>query len=146
MTTRKQKVSEVAEILHSLGRHMAMGAVCCVKMPRVTPSQWGVLMLLNQGDRRTVKDIAGALGITSSAATQLVDGLVVSGYVTRKGDTDDRRKVTLTLSRATKNHVTSMRSQVGKKLLEIFKVLSDKEFNQYLELNKKLAQGLPKKN
>lgn len=103
-------------------------------------------MVIEQGNESTVKDVAGALGITSSAATQLIDGLVASGYVTRREDPRDRRRVTLQLSRVIKNHVTKMKDQVTSGLLKIFNVLSDREFNQYLVLNKKLVDGLPKKN
>jgi DNA-binding MarR family transcriptional regulator len=39
------------------------------RAPRITPSQWGVLMMLEGRSESTVKDVAKALGITSSAAT-----------------------------------------------------------------------------
>lgn len=115
-------------------------------MPRITPSQWGALMFIEHGGESTVKDVAKALGITSSAATQLIDGLVASGYVERREDSKDRRKVTLTLSKTTRSHVVKMKKQVMKGLLKTFEILDDREFNQYLALNQKLVQGLTQKN
>lgn len=98
-------------------------------------------MFIEERGESTVKDVAKALGITSSAATQLVDGLVSSGYVNRKTDEEDRRAVALTLSKKTKEHVNKMKKQGIQKFLTLFKVLNDKEFNQYLELNKKIVHG-----
>ena len=127
-------------------RQMTIGASSCTMMPRITPAQWGVVILIEQKNESTVKDIASALNVTSSAATQLVDGLVSSGYVTRKQDPKDRRRVTLMLSAETKRHVAQMRAQVSKRLLKFFKVLDDKEFDQYIRLNEKLSVALSKKN
>lgn len=127
-------------------RQMTIGASSCTTMPRITPAQWGVVILIEQKNESTVKDIASALNVTSSAATQLVDGLVSSGYVTRKQDPKDRRRVTLMLSAETKRHVAQMRAQVSKRLLKFFKVLDDKEFDQYIRLNEKLSVALSKKN
>lgn len=114
-------------------------------MPRVTPSQWGVLMMLDGRGLSTVKDVAEALRVTSSAATQLVDGLVASGYVMRKEHPEDRRQVVLTLSRKTKNQVEKMKKQFSNQFLEFFEVLDDKEFGQLIMLHKKIFERFSKK-
>lgn len=142
MTTRKQKVEELLESFGSLRRVMAFHPVHTAKMPRVTPAQWGALMSIEQQGKSTVKDVSKALGITSSAATQLVDGLVTSGYVTRKTYAEDRRVVTLALSGTTKKHVGAMKKEVLQKFLTFFDVLNDKEFSQYILLNKKIVERL----
>lgn len=116
------------------------------KLPRITPSQWGVLMLIEQCGKSSVKDVAHALHISSSAATQLVDGLVESGYVEREKYAKDRRAVVLTLSKKTEKQVGKMKKQMSQKFLEIFEVLSDKEFTQYCALNKKIVQRFLNKN
>lgn len=146
MANRKQKVAELLESFGSLRRVMAFHPVSTKKMPRITPSQWGALMLIEQQGESTVRDVARALGITSSAATQLVDGLVASGYVTRKTRAEDRRVVTLALSNTTKKHVDAMKKEVLQKFLTFFDVLSDKEFGQYILLNKKIVKRLLHKN
>jgi DNA-binding MarR family transcriptional regulator len=43
-------------------------------------------------------DLVRELGVTKQAAGQLVDTLVLRGYVERAADTDDRRKLTVTLT------------------------------------------------
>jgi DNA-binding MarR family transcriptional regulator len=147
MNDRKQKIEELLTGLRSLRRPMAFKMSGSLKMPRITPSQWGVLMLIEQQKESTVKDVAKSLAITSSAATQLVDGLVKSGYLVRETHPEDRRTVTLTLSKKSRNQVEKMKKQALEKFLKIFQVLSDKEFDQYFALNKKIVEGsMPKKD
>ena len=108
--------------------------------PPVTPSQWGVLMALEGGNPASVKDVAGMLGVTSSAATQLVDGLVESGYVLRTEDPNDRRKMTLTLSGKTKKQVEKMKEECMSTFLELFEALTDEEFDQLIVLHNKIFE------
>lgn len=145
MTDRKQKIKELMEGFHSLKRSMAFRHTESIKTPRITPSQWGVLMMMGGRGKSTVKDVAEALNISSSAATQLVDGLVESKYVVREEHLEDRRKVTLTLSAKTKKQIAKMKDQGIKHFLELFEVLNDKEFDQYISLNKKIVERLTKK-
>jgi DNA-binding MarR family transcriptional regulator len=116
-----------------------------LKIPRITPSQWGVLMFIEEHGKSTVVDVAKALNITSSATTQLVDGLVASGYVMRETQIKDRRAVVLTLSKKTKTVVDKMKKKALQNFLNFFEVLNDKEFDQYILLNKKITERFLKK-
>jgi DNA-binding MarR family transcriptional regulator len=145
MTNRKQKVKELLENFQSLRRTMVFHTAPNIKIPRITPSQWGVLMFVEQRGESTVKDVAKTLGITSSAGTQLIDGLVRSGYVLRKTSAHDRRTVILTLSNKTKTQVDKMKKEGLQKFLKFFEVLNDQEFNQYILLNKKIVERFLKK-
>lgn len=140
MTSRKEKVEAFLTDLHSFKRMMTFKMAGAASTPRVTPSQWGVLMCIEERGESTVKEVAKALGITSSAATQLVDGLVASGYVAREIKEEDRRAVALTLSKKTKTQVDKMKKQGIQKFLKLFEALSDKEFDQYLALNSKIIR------
>lgn len=126
-------------------RHMTFRSTGSREMPRITPSQWGALMVIEQHGGSTLKDMAESLVITSSAATQLVDGLVASGYVTRGTSTEDRRAITLTLSKKTEVHITKMKKQIVQEFLNFFAVLNDTELDQFLALNKKIVAGFLKK-
>ncbi|MHB1163585.1 MAG: MarR family winged helix-turn-helix transcriptional regulator [Minisyncoccota bacterium] len=141
MSSRKKKVESLLVDLRSLKRAMTFRMDAAADIPRITPSQCGVLMFMEERSESTVKDVAQALGITSSAATQLVDGLVSSGYVAKETHPEDRRAVTLTLPKKTKTQVKKMKERGIQKFLEIFQVLSDEEFDQYLALNKKIVRG-----
>jgi len=108
----------------------------------ITPSQWMALRVIRERHACTVKDIAQSLHMTSSAATQLVDGLVRGGYVTRKADTSDRRKVMLTLSRKSMTEMERMKKMMLQHMYNMFKVLNDREFEQLYRLNKKVTDSL----
>jgi DNA-binding MarR family transcriptional regulator len=139
---RKQKIEELLVDLQLLKRTMMFRMSESVKIPRITPSQWGVLMFIGQCGKSTVKDVAKALGITSSAATQLVDGLVTSEYLTKETYAEDRRIAVLILSKKSKKQVERMKKHALQGFLKLFEVLNDEEFNQYSGLNKKIAQRL----
>ncbi len=144
MNLREQKVAELMEDFHSLKHSMAFKPLRNTTAPRITPSQWGVLMMIGRHIGSTVKDVASCLGITSSAATQLVDGLVKSGYVLRQPNKKDRRTVQLMLPKKTEVQMEKMKKQFLRKFVGLFEVLDDQEFDLYLKLNKKITNTFKK--
>jgi len=142
MTDRKQKIKELLESFQSLRRTMAFRVPGKSKIPRITPSQWSVLMFVEQRGGSTVKDVAKALGITSSATTQLIDGLVLSGYITKETPENDRRTIILSLSKKTQTQVERMKKEGLQRFLKLFESLNEREFNQYISLNKKLLESI----
>jgi len=113
--------------------------------PDITPAQMLVLHMMKHRGTSSVKDVAEALGITSSAATQLVDGLVKSGYVERETNTSDRRMVTLTLSEKSAAHMEVMKKQFFPEILKVFDVLTDTELEQLVALHRKVAESFRQK-
>lgn len=146
MTDRKQKIEELMERMGSLKRYMEPRGVDFLKTPRITPAQCSVLFLIRQHSESSVKEIAEVLHISSSATTQLVDGLVKNGYVERREQAEDRRAVALTLSKKTENTVEKIRKQMVQKILEVFEVLSGEEFDQFCAIHNKIARQFPSKN
>jgi DNA-binding MarR family transcriptional regulator len=57
----------------------------------LSPSQVGALMRLHYNGACYISDIGQHIGITVAAASQLVDRLVVQGYLERSEDQTDRR-------------------------------------------------------
>src|SRR5258706_10223100 len=125
MTNRKEQVKELMENFQALRRTTMFHSPRALNRPRITPSQWGALMCIKREGKSTVKDVAKTLGITSSAGTQLVDGLVKSNYVAREISATDRRKVVLTLSKKTEAWVNKKREERMQKFLKFFEVLND---------------------
>lgn len=64
----------------------------------VTMPQCLALELLHQEGRQTVRGLADGLGLETSSATRLVDGLARDGLVERRRDDVDRRRVFLSLT------------------------------------------------
>lgn len=141
MNDRLQKLEEMMKSLHAFKKPIAFKGDSA-KMPRITPSQWTVLRSIDKRGTCTVKDISQDLNMTSSAVTQLIDGLVRSRYVLRKIQENDRRKVALTLSAKSTQNIERMKKHMLRHMLNAFSVLNDREFEQLFKLNKKVADSL----
>lgn len=144
MNDRLHKLEELMESFQSF-KKPAVFSGGSIKMPRITPSQWMALRIISQRGTCTVKNISESLNMTGSAATQLVNGLVHSSYVARKTDKTDRRKVILTLSLKSIKNIKLMKNHMLHQMLDVFKVLDDKEFDQLYKLNKKISDSLVNK-
>jgi DNA-binding MarR family transcriptional regulator len=57
-------------------------------------------------------DLIRQLGVSKQAASQLVDALVVRGYVERAVDADDRRRITITVTERGRAAAASVRGAV----------------------------------
>ncbi|MDR3570759.1 MAG: MarR family transcriptional regulator [Candidatus Pacebacteria bacterium] len=141
MTTRKELIDQLIQELRPVKRFLSPVAS---HKGDITPSQWAVLGLLRQGPL-TVKEVAATLGISSSAATQLVDALVKAGHIDRAESAEDRRAVTLTMSKKTAVHVAKMREEHVSRLSVMFEILSDTELKTYVALTKKIAEAVTNK-
>ena len=64
----------------------------------VTMPQCLALELLHQEGPQTVRGLADGLGLETSSATRLIDGLARDGLVARRRDEEDRRRVFLSLT------------------------------------------------
>ena len=103
--------------------------------------QMAVLHLVKEHEGIGIKEMAGLLGITSSAVTQLVDGLVIKGYLLRQGNVSDRRALQLSLTDKCKEEVNDLNRRLVEKIGFMFNDLSDEELEQYVRLTKKIADG-----
>lgn len=87
---------DVAKALHDWHRMFMRGQMSgyarYVKSCGLSMSQASVLFQLSrQGSKCGVSDIGGRLGVTSAAASQLLDRLVHQGLIARTEDPEDRR-------------------------------------------------------
>ena len=62
------------------------------------PRNGGYLLARVYDGRYAVADLIRSLGISKQAVSQLVDTMVTRGYVERKPDAEDRRRMQLTLT------------------------------------------------
>ena len=109
----------------------------------ITSSQWAVLaIIIKKGGDVGIKEITTELGITSSATTQFVDGLVNKGYLVRKDNAADRRIRSVTLSDKHKKNIDNMRAKSIKQFAAMFDALTNKELAQYAALNKKIVDSI----
>lgn len=108
----------------------------------ITHSQLFVLAIIERHRKIGIKEMSEKLNISSSATTQLVDGLVENGYVVRKADVKDRRALQLELSLKGQKHITDLKNKRIKAMSALFDALSDKELETYLVLHKKILSKI----
>lgn len=79
--------------------HRSMsGFVCFAKDHGLSMSQVGALFHLSHRGICGVSDIAESLGVTSAAASQMLDRLVQQKFIIRSEDPNDRRSKQITLT------------------------------------------------
>lgn len=141
MLDRAKLIEELIESFHAIRHKLVMDSNSFTD-GQIGLSQLVVLRIVSQEDGISIKDISGKLGITSSAVTQLVDGLVNRGYLKREGSLEDRRALRLFLSAQGKAMIDTLRLKGLKKLLSVFNALDDEEFVKYCQLNKKIVDKI----
>lgn len=77
-------------------------------LPRNGPFVLGGMARFNA----SAADMITGLGVTKQAASQLIDVLVVRGYLTREVDPDDRRRMTISLTERGRSAAQTTRSAV----------------------------------
>jgi len=111
----------------------------------ITASQWGALVIVMHHEKLNITELAEMLGVTASAATQLINQLVAKGYVVREGKVGDRRTLSLSPSDLCKKKIGEMKAKRMDQFKYMFDVLTDKELEQYAKLNKKIIGGILEK-
>ena len=93
----------------------------------ISMQQLRALYFLRDEDVVTVGRLAELFGSSLPAASLLADRLVRAGYVDRRGDTVDRRRVLLSLTRAGIQLVTDLREGSHLQLRRWMSQLSDED-------------------
>lgn len=104
----------------------------------ITMTQGFVLKLISKKGSVTTTDIAKHLGISMSAATQIVDSLVKSDFVIKSVDSSDKRISNIKLSPASKQKITNLKRQTASKMIGFFDTLSDDEIYDFVTITDKL--------
>jgi DNA-binding MarR family transcriptional regulator len=135
MARRNSIIKNIFENLYIIRQRIASDMNLPLNEMPLTYSQWQVLNHVAKNKSINIKDLAGLLDITSSAATQIVDGLVNKGLLTRRRSIKDRRVLEITLS---KKSIMHMKKSM-KTIFPIFDVLDDAQLNDYCHMTAKLA-------
>ncbi|MDB5188294.1 MAG: DNA-binding transcriptional regulator, MarR family [Candidatus Kaiserbacteria bacterium] len=142
MKARKTQIEGLVDNFQCIKRAMGYSPGKDGTAPKVTGSQWTVLVLLSRKPDLSIKEVAAFMSISSSAATQLVESLVQAKHIIRAEDTTDRRAVSLNLSRNMADKIVLMKKDAVERLMKVYSVLTDEELDRYVELNNKIAKNL----
>lgn len=105
-----------------------------------TNAQVGVLFVIFHSGPQSIKDIAAKFGMTPSGITQLVNGLVRDGLLTRTEDAQDRRKICVTLTGKGRESMAAIKKQRYETLSKVFEPLSSNELIQLDTILQKLVK------
>jgi len=101
---------------------------------KITLAQYFVLDHLLKAGERKMKDIAGFLGVSTAAATGIVDRIVKYGYIQRVFDPADRRIIRIKLTAKGADVVKEINTNKKKRVMEVFGKLAEAERQQYLTI------------
>ena len=139
MDNRRNLIEKIINSIYAIRHKIAVEMHFSVNGMQVTHSQLFVLHLVKKHKNISIKNLADLLEITSSAVTQIVDGLVNNGLLMRKRNPNDRRTSKIELSEKFKNQFDSIKNKSFKTVLSLFNALDNDELSKYCELNDKIA-------
>ena len=96
----------------------------------LTVPQFRTLVLLSHNGDPSMSDVADHLGISLSAASRMVDGLVRRGLLERQARPADRRSVSLSLTEVGKQTFQTALRATQETLADRFKALSGEDLAQ----------------
>lgn len=89
-----------------------------------------ILRMLQEKEKFYVTEIVQILGITKSQMTTSVDKLLKLGYVDRLADTQDRRKIYVSITKDGNKITQKINTRIKARLNEEIKVLSQSELDE----------------
>jgi DNA-binding MarR family transcriptional regulator len=107
-----------------------------------TQAQIGVLFAVWHHGLISIKELAQRFNMTSSAATQLVNGLVKEELLTRTEDKQDRRKIGVSLTAKGKTSLEEQKKKRCQMMEKVLSPLSDKELAQLQTISEKISENL----
>lgn len=131
---REKAIEEILAGFQCIKRQLG----CQVRQSGLTHAQWIALSVIRENEGVGIKKIAQVLGVSSSAATQLVDELENNGFVIRETSRVDKRVLHISLSEKAQQELVRMTHEKVKAFSDFFSALDDEEFRQYVALNKKI--------
>ncbi len=136
---RQRLVTDIFEQMGSMHRQLS-GCRSDVHFLKHMPTraQMSIMIILEQEETQHVKELAVKLRMSSSAVTQLVDGLVKERLLKRHEDRQDRRRMDVSLTENGKKMLIKARKRRLKNLEIFLSPLSVKELEQLKRLQRKL--------
>lgn len=132
---------EIGEIL-AWFQHIKRQIGCQVRQSGLTHAQWIALSVIREKEGVGIKKIAEVLGVSSSAATQLVDDLEENKFVIRETSKDDKRVLVISLTEKAQKQFADMQRERIQAFSVFFDALDAEEFAQYVALNKKIISRI----
>jgi DNA-binding MarR family transcriptional regulator len=86
--------------------------------------QFRAMVLLSKNEGVSLSDVADYLGQSAAGTSAVIDGLIERGFVSRKEEESDRRKIVLTLRAAGNKNLDYTKQATHRNLASTFEKLS----------------------
>ena len=139
----KEKIKDIINVMEKLddiyiqkiqdvGKHLSM------KDPfgELTNTQSQAVFKISKICPCTLSDVAKSLRTTKSAASTLVERLVVRGVLERKQDPDNRRRVLITLTRQAQRFQKALEEELEKEMIRIADHMNPEDFKMWVKAYK----------
>ncbi|MGA2157681.1 MAG: MarR family transcriptional regulator [Dehalococcoidia bacterium] len=137
---REKLLTTVIEKMGSIVRSMLTANQFPIGETKVGGQQLRILFYLaRKHDGVSVKDLAEKLNVTSGAVSQFMDALVEKKLVKREEDSNDRRLLSMKLTKQAKNNFADFKRCYFTTVSHAFDSLSDEELITLLELLNKIG-------
>src|SRR4051812_35102636 len=118
MSSRDKLISDYMQVMAGVQRQIMPIKANSAAAQGLSRPQAEALHLLSCRECATIKLVAKLLGISSSAATQLTEGLVQMGLVTRTESKEDRRVVEVRVTPEGQAKVNDLRTLAKQQVRE----------------------------
>jgi len=142
MDNRKRLIEKIIEDIYELRKRISSQMHVFFTEVQLTHTQAIVLKLIKKRGIINIKELASFLGTSSSAATQLVNGLVNKELLMRKRNPHDRRTLKIELTDKAHRQFDVLKNRSSETLTSIFNILDDAELQKYFEINYKLLENM----
>jgi DNA-binding MarR family transcriptional regulator len=145
MLDRKNQIERILQSFQATKHKLFTGTIILSARNQIPNSQWIVLRIIEQNEGIGVKELSRMLGISSSAATQLIDPLVKKGHLICEKSPEDRRALKMRLTDEAKELINVTKIQASQKAYSFFDVLTDEELQTFCELSIKVVKNIMEK-
>jgi DNA-binding MarR family transcriptional regulator len=142
MLDRKSQIETIMQSFQATKQKLLKITHFLSDRDQIPYSQWMVLHIIYHDEGIGIKELSHMLGISSSAATQLVNNLVKKGTLVCEKNLEDRRALKIRLAKNTKQLIEAARTQAFEKIYLFFDSLTDEELEQLSKLSKKVANNV----
>lgn len=139
-------VDKISGIMPVIMRQFSRYQVNELYRGKITLQQFFILEFLNTNKCCKMKELADSMGVTTAAATGIVDRLVRDGYIVRFYDSSDRRIVGVKLSSKGAELVKKIICQRRHAMLKMFSGISEADRRDYLRILTRIKDTLVREN
>jgi DNA-binding MarR family transcriptional regulator len=138
-----RSVQEIAEEIAVVGPRIGRRFMADLSFVADLPSaQLFVMGMLSSNGPMRGCDISHELKVSAPTVSGIIDRLEGVGYVSRQANKEDRRCVTVSLTKAGQKIALKMRAALVSRWVDVLSKLSREDADKYLELVKKINEAL----